>query len=122
MAACVVIAEGMGQGTHQGDVFHHAGGAWEMFTDMNPGHVGGYRFELAPDFNGRIGFQIEGLQMARPAVQPNEDAGCCPWRLDSLLGGRPGPGPHHFRHVYAQTGHEADMQKIPTIDAVATKQ
>src|SRR5688500_191049 len=44
-----------------------------MFADVDAGNVGADRPKVAADFLRSAGLEIEGVEMARPAVGPEED-------------------------------------------------
>src|ERR1051325_4351308 len=51
----------------------HLRQARQVLADVDAGDVGADRPKLAADLVGGAGLEIEGLQMARPAVGPEED-------------------------------------------------
>src|SRR5260370_16761988 len=68
----IVIA--MVDGTDNGIVIRHRGKARQMLRDRDSGDARGSGFELAPDLLGCIGFQIQNVQVRRPAIIEDQDA------------------------------------------------
>ena len=46
----------------------------QMFADVQAGHARRNRFEFSPHFGRRIGFHIDGVEMAGPAVVEDDNA------------------------------------------------
>src|SRR5882672_3005035 len=51
------------------------GETWQVLADVDSGHVRGDRMELTADFFRRVGFQIPGFEVRRPAIIKDQDAG-----------------------------------------------
>ena len=47
----------------------------KMFRHAQTGKCGGNRLKLATDLSRRVGLHIPHIQMARPTVEMNDDAG-----------------------------------------------
>ena len=75
VAAGVVVAQFVRQRADQGDVPHHLGRPGQVLADADARDGGVDRLEVAPHFDRRIGLGVERVEVARPAVEPDEDAG-----------------------------------------------
>ena len=47
----------------------------QMLAELQPWHTGRDRLEVTANLGGSIGLQVPGIQVARPAIQEEHDAG-----------------------------------------------
>ena len=56
---------------------HDFGEVWQMFANLQPGYGRCNGLELAADFNGCVGLEIEQFKVAWTTVKPDENARFC---------------------------------------------
>ena len=100
-----------------GQLVPHAGLQGEVFADLDAGHVGGDRLELAAKLDGRFRLEVVHVHVRRAAAQVDHDG-----RLDRGWSCRcrpsPRPAPQHAGQ--RQTRAEgADLEEAAAVDAVA---
>ena len=96
------------QTANQRDAVHHAGHAREMFADADARHGGGDRAILAANLLRRIGLGIEGIEVARAAVEEDQDAGA-----DRLGMGWGCPGERLPRVGQPEAQRAAKLEQVP---------
>src|SRR5262249_34305865 len=82
-----------------------------MLDDGNARNAGGDRLELAANLGRRFRLHVEGINLARPAIEIEEDA-----RLGSAFGLAGGLEPRfllqQLRQCQAKDGTGADLEKV----------
>ena len=87
-----------------------AGGqARQVFADEQAGHFGSGGLELAANFRRGVGFEVEGIEVARGAGEEDDDDGL------RFAAGR-GPGPLAGGRDRRQQGGEAEPQQSCVAD------
>jgi hypothetical protein len=74
MGPQVVLAQRRCDRAHDRRVLHPRGQAGQKLAHLNAWHGGVDRLKRAADFLRRIGLEVERFQVARPAVEPDQDA------------------------------------------------
>src|SRR5262245_12746304 len=74
MVAGTVVALFMSNRSNHGELVRAGGQAWQCFAKLNAGNLGGNRRQLPADLGRRIWLRVEGFEMRRATVQPNQNA------------------------------------------------
>ncbi len=105
LETAVLVAQ-TDQRTQQNELVHAAGQARQQFADLDAGHVGGDRFELAAHFRRRVWLEIERILMGQTAGQVHHDDGAL-----RRAGPRALFGAEQIRQRQTAEGETADLQE-----------
>src|SRR5207253_5019437 len=111
----VVPAAGADDGADDGELVHQAGDTREDLADLDAGHRGGDRLELAADLGGGLGLDLPQVLVGRAAAEEDVDD-----RLVSGAGAGPGLGAEDVGKGEG-AGPEAegtDLEEAAAVDAV----
>src|SRR5262245_59153717 len=116
MVGDAMLAERRGHRPDDGELVRDLRGARKVFANLDAGRLGLDRLERPANVGLHIGLEIERLQMARAAVEPQQNARL---RLRGLIAGR-GARPEQVRQPKTQRAQATETEDIAAIDAIAT--
>lgn len=96
----------------EGEVLGQRGQPAVQFRDAHAGHGRGNGIVRPPDFSGRAGLEIPGVDVARAAAKQDENAGTLGGLTAQALA-RIDAGGHHSRGGHGQRANPAGLEDLP---------
>ena len=101
-----VIASVMRQASNDGHLVHHLGVIGQLFADANTGHIRGNGLVRPPHLTRCVGLHVEGVELGRTTVLPDEDDGTTSARNSRRVFGSQKIGEQEPRNAQPAHGEE----------------